>query len=99
MRDEAVAVGRIVDEKPWVYTIYETDYPVAGGEVCRHIMAVPVAVSAVSFDVNVALDPLESRKVDAGDAQQYFETLARQIKDNPGRFRGVRILAPPRFAM
>jgi hypothetical protein len=99
MSDAVVIVGRIADEKPWIYTIYETDYRPPGGETCKHIMSVPVAVSAVSFEVNIPLNSAESRKVDSGDEQSYFETLARQVKDNPHRFRGVRISQPPRFVL
>lgn len=91
-------VGRIVYEKDYLLTIYETDYKYLDVYPSSHIMEVPCAVSAASFSVGILLTLHESAKVEAGD-WRYFETLAEQVQENHFRFRNVPIDASPRFCL
>ena len=87
-------VTGIVHEEPYLYTIYRTDYRHLGIYPHRHIIEVPVSVSAAGFTIGLPLTPPESAKVAAGD-WAYFKALARTVQDNPFRFNSVRIEAPP----
>jgi hypothetical protein len=85
---------RVVYEQDWVCTIYETDFLYLDRYPHRHIMEVPVDMSAVSFSVGILLTAPESARIEAGDDWPYFERLARDVQNDPFRFRNTPIERP-----
>lgn len=87
----------IVAEVDWLYTIHRTDFVGRSGFRHRHVIQIPVAMSAVSFDIVLPLMTDETRRVETGQDMAYFEALARQVQDNPPRFNSIALSEPPRF--
>ena len=81
---------RRVAKRDWLFEIFETNYLDYGKWPARHIMRVPVEMSFLGYNTSLLLSPVESAKVEAGD-WAYFEALARQVQDNPQRFRCVHV--------
>lgn len=90
-------VGRVVYEKDYLLTIYETDYKYLDIYPSAHIMEVPCDVSAASFSLGILLTFGESAKIKAGD-WSYFESLAQQVQDNPFRFINIPIEVPEKLS-
>jgi hypothetical protein len=89
----------IVAEIDWLYTIHKTNFVSRSGFRHKHVIQIPVAMSAVSFDIVLPLMTAESRRVEAGEDMAYFEALARQVQDNPARFNSIALAHTPRFIL
>jgi len=76
----------LVSERDYQFSIYEIDVVVSNGQIGRHVLAVPVAISAVSVTVGVLLIEEDSRKVDAGNIED-IAALANAVQGGFGRFR------------
>lgn len=89
----------VVAEIDWLYTIHLTDFISRSGFRHRHVIEIPVAMSAVSYNVVLPLMPDETRRIETGQDMAYFEALARQVQDNPPRFNSIGLSEPPRFTL
>ena len=76
----------LVSERDYQFSIYEVDVVVSNGQIGRHVLAVPVAISAVSVTVGVLLMEEDSRKVDAGHIED-IASLANAVQGGFRRFR------------
>ncbi|WEK03249.1 MAG: hypothetical protein P0Y65_13710 [Candidatus Devosia phytovorans] len=76
----------LVAERDYQFSIYAVDVIVSTGQTGRHVLAVPVAISAVSFTVGVLLTEEDSCKVDAGDIED-LASLANAVQGGFRRFR------------
>lgn len=94
---EAGAV--IVAEKDFFYTLYKVGVVASDGMRYRHLLIIPTNISAVSFEVGLALLEKESIEADAGNFDQ-IERLASAVQTN---YRDYRTFPPPtelnRFCM
>jgi hypothetical protein len=83
----ALAAARIlVAERDYQFSLYAVDVVVSNGMTGRHVLAVPVAISAVSITVGVLLTEEDSLKVDAGDIEG-IASLANAVQGGYQRFR------------
>jgi hypothetical protein len=82
----------IVAEWDYFYTLYAVAVTASDGRVSRHLLIVPSNVSAVSFDVGLALLEEDSAQVDAGNFKR-VEQLASALKRDGKRYR---TFSPPR---
>ena len=69
----------LVSERDYQFSIYEVDVVVSNGQTGRHVLAVPVAISAVSITVGVLLIEEDSCKVDAGKIED-IASLANAVQ-------------------
>ena len=76
----------LVSERDYQFSIYEVDVVVSNGTTGRHVLAVPVAISAVSITVGVLLIEEDSCKVDAGKIED-IASLANAVQGGFQRFR------------
>lgn len=76
----------LVAERDYLFSLYAVDVVVSNGNTGRHVLADPVAMSAVSFTVGVLLTEEDSLKVDAGDIDTVV-TLANAVQGGYRRFR------------
>ena len=81
------------------YTLYRVEVVASDESRYRHLLIVPTNVSAVSFDVGLALVEADSVEADAGRFAE-IERLAAAVQWN---YRQVRTFPPPgelnRFCM
>jgi hypothetical protein len=75
-----------VAERAYQFSLYAVDVVVSNGLTGRHVLAVPVAISAVSITVGVLLTEEDSRKADAGDIEG-IASLANAVQGNYRHFR------------
>lgn len=92
------ALGRLVAEFPNLFTVYEVNILASDGRRHRHALEIPVAVSAVSFSVGLALEEEDSRRVEAGDTDG-IRCLAGNVQYAFSRFRTFPVPWPPRFIL
>lgn len=83
--------GKVVFEQDWICTIYETEYLYLDRYPHRHIMEVPVEMSSVSYSVGILLTARESVMIEDRNDWPYFERLAREVQDNPFRYKNTPI--------
>ena len=76
----------LVSERDYQFSIYEVDVVVSNGKTGRHVLAVPVAISAVSITVGVLLIEEDSRKGDAGNIED-IASLANAVQGGFQSFR------------
>ena len=76
----------LIAERDYQFSLYAVDVTVSNGMRGRHVLAVPVAISAVSFTVGVMLTEEDSRKADAGDIKA-IASLANAVQGGFRRFR------------
>lgn len=76
----------IVAEQDGFYTLYAVVVTASDGSRYRHLLMVPTNVSAVSFDVGLALLEADSIEVDAGCFEK-AERLASALKWDYRRYR------------
>ena len=76
----------LVAEQDYRFSLYEVDVVVSNGQTGRHVLAVPVAISAVSITVGILLSEEDSRNVDAGNIED-IASLANAVQ---GGFQGFR---------
>ncbi len=100
--DLAYSVGAnavIVAEQDYFYTLYQVAATASDGSAYRHLLIVPTNVSAVSFDVGLALEEAVSAEADMGRFAE-VERLANAMKWD---FRRYHTFPPPlgfnRFGM
>lgn len=86
-------------EQDSFYTLYRVAVTASDGSRYRHLLVVPTNVSAVSFDVGLALVEEDSVEADLGQLRR-IEQLANALK---GDYRRYRAFPPPaelnRFCM
>jgi hypothetical protein len=83
----ALAEARtLVTERDYQLSLYAVDVVVSNGTTGRHVLAVPVAISAVSITVGVLLTEEDSLKVDASDIEG-IASLANAVQGSYRRFR------------
>jgi len=80
------ATRTLVSEQDYLFSLYAVDVTVSNGATGRHVLVVPVAVSAVSFSAAVLLTEEDSTKVDAGD-MAVVASLANAVQGNYRKFR------------
>lgn len=88
-REPAYHLGEtrtLIAERDYFYSLYAVDVAVSNGMKGRHVLAVPVAISAVSVTVGVLLTEEDSHKADAGDLAD-IESLANAVQGDFRRFR------------
>ena len=76
----------LVCERDYQFGLYAVEAVASNGLVGRHVLAVPVAISAVSFTVGVLLTEEDSRKADAGEIEG-IAALANAVQGGYRRFR------------
>lgn len=76
----------LIAERDYAFSLYAVDVVVSNGMSGRHVLAVPVAISAVSITVGVMLTEEDSRKADAGDIDA-IASLANAVQGGFRRFR------------
>lgn len=76
----------LVAERDYQFSLYEVDVIASNGQTGRHVLAVPVAISAVSVTVGVLLLEEDSLKVDAGNLED-VASLANAVQGGFQRFR------------
>ena len=76
----------LVAEREYQFSLYAVDVVASNGMTGRHVLAVPVAISAVSITVGVLLTEADSLKVDAG-AIEGIAALANAVQGGYQRFR------------
>ena len=76
----------LVAERDYQFSLYAVDVVASDGVTGRHVLAVPVAISAVSLTVGVLLTEEDSLKVDAGDIE-HIVSLANAVQGGFKRFR------------
>ncbi|MCM2506099.1 hypothetical protein NDN16_20845 [Aureimonas altamirensis] len=77
---------RLVAERDYQFSLYAVDVVASNGLTGRHVLAVPVAISAVSVTVGVLLTEEDSQKVDADDIED-IASLANAVQGGFKRFR------------
>ena len=83
----ALAEARtLVAERDYQFSLYAVDVVVSNGRAGRHVLAVPVAISAVSITVGILLTEEDSLKVDAGEIE-VVASLANAVQGGYQRFR------------
>jgi len=75
-----------VAERDYQFSLYAVDVVASNGLTGRHVLAVPVAISAVSVTVGVLLTEEDSQKVDADDIED-IASLANAVQGGFKRFR------------
>lgn len=94
-----MAASRVlVAERDYQFSIYAVDVIVSNGQTGRHVLAVPVAISAISLTVGVLLTEEDSRKVDTGDIED-IASLANAVQSGFRRFRTFPANEPDRFVL
>jgi hypothetical protein len=88
----------LVSERDYKFSLYEVDVVVSNGQAGRHVLAVPVAISAVSLTVGVLLIEEDSRKVDAGNIED-IASLANAVQGGFQRFRTFPATELGRFVL
>lgn len=88
----------LVAERDYQFSLYEVDVIVSNGQTGRHVIAVPVAISAVSVTVGVLLLEEDSLKVDAGNLED-VASLANAVQGGFQRFRTFPANALGRFVL
>lgn len=73
-------------ERDYQFSLYAVDVVVSNALTGRHVLAVSVAISAVSITVGVLLTEEESLNVDAGDIE-VIASLANAVQGSYQRFR------------
>ena len=73
-------------ERDYQFSLYAVDVVASNGMRGRHVLAVPVAISAVSITVGVLLTEEDSRKADAGEMEA-IASLANAVQGGYQRFR------------
>ncbi len=73
-------------ERDYQFSLYAVDVVASNGLTGRHVLAVPVAISAVSVTVGVLLTEEDSQKVDADDIED-IASLANAVQGGFKRFR------------
>jgi hypothetical protein len=76
----------LVTERDYQFSLYAVDVMVSNGLTGRHVLAIPVAISAVSITVGVLLTEEDSLKVDAGEIEA-IASLANAVQGSYRRFR------------
>lgn len=76
----------LIAERDYQFSLYAVDVTVSNGMSGRHVLAVPVAISAVSITVGIMLTEEDSRKADAGDIDT-SASLANAVQGGFQRFR------------
>ena len=76
----------VVAERDYLFTLYAVDVAASDGTRGRHVLAVPVAVGAVSFTVGMILSEEDSLKADVGDFEA-VASLANAVQGDHRRFR------------
>jgi len=76
----------ITAEREGWYTLYRVAVAASDGGWFRHLLVVPTNVSAVSFDVGLALVERDSVEADAGRFDR-VERIASALKWNHRRYR------------
>jgi len=76
----------LVAERDYQFSLYAVQVVASNGLTGRHVLAVPVAMSAVSFTVGVLLTEEDSLKVDAGRIED-IASLANAVQGGYQRFR------------
>lgn len=76
----------IVAERDFFYTLYAVAVTASDGSMYRHLLIIPTNVSAVSFDVGLALLEADSAQADAGNFGR-VEQLASALKWDRQRYR------------
>lgn len=76
----------LIAERDYRFSLFAVDVVASNGMTGRHVLAVPVAISAVSITVGVLLTEEDSRKVDAGDIDG-IASLANAVQGSYQRFR------------
>jgi len=100
--DLAYSVGAnavIVAEQDYFHTLYQVAVTASDGSAYRHLLIVPTNVSAVSFDVGLALEEAVSAEADMGR----FAEVERSANAMKWDFRRYHTFPPPpgfnRFCM
>jgi hypothetical protein len=76
----------LVAEREYRFSLFAVDVVASDGMVGRHVLAVPIAISAVSITVGVLLTEEDSRKVDEGDIEGVV-SLANAVQGSYQSFR------------
>jgi hypothetical protein len=76
----------LVAEREYRFSLYAVQVVVSDGLTGRHVLAVPIAISAVSLTVGVLLTEEDSLRVDAG----YIEDIASLANAVQGGYRRFR---------
>lgn len=89
---------RLVAERDYQFSLYAVNVVASNGLTGRHVLAVPVAISAVSVTVGVLLTEEDSRKADVGDLED-IASLANAVQGGFKRFRTFPANELGRFAL
>lgn len=76
----------LIAERDYQFSLYAVAVTVSNGTSGRHVLAVPVAISAVSITVGLMLTEADSRKADAGELEA-IASLANAVQYGFRRFR------------
>jgi hypothetical protein len=76
----------LVAERDYQFSLYAVQVVASNGLTGRHVLAVPIAISAVSITVGVLLTEEDSLKVDAGCIDD-IASLANAVQGGYQRFR------------
>ncbi len=76
----------LVAERDYQFSLYAVQVVASNGLTGRHVLAVPIAISAVSITVGVLLTEEDSLKVDAGRIED-IASLANAVQGGYQRFR------------
>lgn len=85
-------------ERDYQFSLYAVNVVASNGLTGRHVLAVPVAISAVSVTVGVLLTEEDSRKADVGDLED-IASLANAVQGGFKRFRTFPANELGRFAL
>ncbi|MGT2479719.1 hypothetical protein ACU4GR_14370 [Methylobacterium oryzae CBMB20] len=76
----------LIAECAYRFSLYAVDVVASDGLTGRHVLAVPVAISAVSITVGLVLTEEDLRRADAGDLDG-IASLAQAVQSGYRRFR------------
>ncbi|WCS25517.1 hypothetical protein LOK46_01360 [Methylobacterium sp. NMS14P] len=80
------ATRTLIAERAYQFSLYAVDVVASDGSSGRHVLAVPVAIGAVSITVGLVLTDEDSRSAEAGDLAG-IASLARAVQGGYRHFR------------
>ncbi|RUP22233.1 hypothetical protein [Methylobacterium sp.] len=80
------AARTLIAERAYRLSLYAVDVAASDGQTGRHVLALPVAIGAVSITVGLVLTEEDSRRADRGDLEG-IAAVAQAVQSGYRRFR------------